>query len=147
MSSFLTFKRDYRTGDTMQGVTQGDIVYLCWPIAPSLYESQCWVHSHAPSIRSHRGTKVVFLDIQPMRASKEPDCVDIFRQNSAFTSLHLRSPVHVVPPMVEIDQWKRRKAKCECDAAFGTIFRINKYLQRGKQKLILYFSWTRQAKI
>jgi hypothetical protein len=54
-----------------------------------------WVHSHAPSIRSHRGTKVVWPDFQPMRVPEEPVCIDIFRQNPVFTSLHLKSPVHV----------------------------------------------------
>jgi hypothetical protein len=33
-----------------------------------------------------------------MRASEEPVCIDIFWQNPYFTSLHLRSPVHVAPP-------------------------------------------------
>jgi hypothetical protein len=30
--------------------------------------------------------------------SEEPVCIYHFRQNPVFTSLHLRSPVHVVPP-------------------------------------------------
>jgi hypothetical protein len=29
-------------------------------------------------------------------------CIDLFRQNSVFTSLHLKSPAHVVPPPVNI---------------------------------------------
>ncbi len=53
------------------------------------------VRSHAPSIPSHRGTKVVWPDFQPMRVPEEPVCIDIFRQNPVFTSLHLKSPVHV----------------------------------------------------
>ncbi len=53
------------------------------------------VHSHAPSIRSHRGIKVVWPDFQPMRAPEEPVCVHLFRQKPVFTSLHLKSPVHV----------------------------------------------------
>ncbi len=56
------------------------------------------VRSHAPSIQSHRGTKVVWPDIQPMRVPEEPVCIDLFRQNPVSTSLHLKSPVHVVPP-------------------------------------------------
>jgi hypothetical protein len=109
------------------------------------------VRSHAPSIQSHRGTKVVWQYFQPMRAPEEPRrwtwtgdfkcrevktgfyrnrsmqtgssgtligwktgqttfvplcdwmegawlrtpvCVDLFRQNPVFTSLHLNSPVH-----------------------------------------------------
>ncbi len=59
----------------------------------------CWVHSHAPSIRSHRGTKVVWPDFQPMRVPEEPVCVHLFRQNPVFSSLHLKSPVHVVQPL------------------------------------------------
>jgi hypothetical protein len=53
------------------------------------------VRSHAPSIQSHRGTKVVCPDFQPMRVPEEPVCFDLFRQNPVFTSLHLKSPVHV----------------------------------------------------
>ncbi len=57
--------------------------------------SQHRVHSHAPSIRSHRGIKVVWPDFQPMRVPEEPVCVHLFRQKPVFTSLHLKSPVHV----------------------------------------------------
>ncbi len=53
------------------------------------------VRSHAPSIQSHRGIKVVWPDFQPMRVPEEPVCIDLFRQNPVFTSLHLKSPVHV----------------------------------------------------
>jgi hypothetical protein len=55
--------------------------------------------SVAPSIRSHRGTKVVWPDFQPMRVPEEPVCIDLFRQNPVFTSLYLKSLVHVVPPL------------------------------------------------
>jgi hypothetical protein len=34
-----------------------------------------------------------------MRVSEEPVCNALFRQNQVFTSLHLKSPVHVVPPL------------------------------------------------
>ncbi len=57
--------------------------------------AQSWVRSHAPSIQSHRGTIVVLPDFQPMRVPAEPVCIDLFRQNPVFTSLHLNSPVHV----------------------------------------------------
>ncbi len=60
-----------------------------WPFSHSR------VHSHAPSIRSHRGIKVVWPDFQPMRVPEEPVCVHLFRQKPVFTSLHLKSPVHV----------------------------------------------------
>ncbi len=53
------------------------------------------VRSHAPSIQSHRGTKVVWPDFQPMRVLEEPVCIELFRQNPVFTSLHFKSPVHV----------------------------------------------------
>ncbi len=53
------------------------------------------MHSHAPSIRSHRGIKVVWPDFQPMRVPEEPVCVRLFRRKPVFTSLHLKSPVHV----------------------------------------------------
>ncbi len=33
-----------------------------------------------------------------MRVPEEPVCIHLYRQNLVFTSLHLRSPVHVVPP-------------------------------------------------
>jgi hypothetical protein len=32
-----------------------------------------------------------------MRVPEEPVCIDLFRQNPVFTSLHLKYPVHVVP--------------------------------------------------
>jgi hypothetical protein len=35
-----------------------------------------------------------------MRVPEEPVCIDLFRQNPVFTSLHLKYPVHVVPPQV-----------------------------------------------
>ncbi len=62
------------------------------------------VQSHAPSIRSHRGTKVFSPDFQPMRVSEDPVCIDtgIFRQNPVFTSLHSRSPWHVAPPLYSV---------------------------------------------
>jgi hypothetical protein len=37
-----------------------------------------------------------------MRVSEEAVFMDIFRKNPVFTSLHLRSPVHVVPPLSHI---------------------------------------------
>jgi hypothetical protein len=30
---------------------------------------------------------------------EEQVCIDLFRQNPVFTSLHFKSPVHVVPPL------------------------------------------------
>ncbi len=79
------------------------LVYCCPSTVPSLWPpppsppSQCtvciyrqcvtwgWgvemyrVRSHAPSIRSHRGTKVVWPDFQPMRVPEEPVCIELFR--------------------------------------------------------------------
>ncbi len=40
-----------------------------------------------------------FPDFQPTRVSEEQVCIHLFRQNPVFTSVHLRSPVHVVPPL------------------------------------------------
>ncbi len=37
-----------------------------------------------------------------MKVSEEPVCVHLFRQKSVFTSLHLKSPVHVVPPLSSV---------------------------------------------
>jgi hypothetical protein len=34
-----------------------------------------------------------------MRVPEEPVCINLFRQTPVFTSLHLKSPVHVVPPL------------------------------------------------
>ncbi len=62
---------------------------------PSLIIPALRVHSHAPSIRSHRGIQVVWPDFQPMRVQEEPVCVHLVRQKPVFTSLHLKSPVHV----------------------------------------------------
>ncbi len=36
-----------------------------------------------------------------MRVSEEPVCIDLLQQNQVFTSLHLRSLVHVVPPLIK----------------------------------------------
>jgi hypothetical protein len=58
-----------------------------------------WVCSHAPSIPSHRGTKVVWPDFQPMRVPEEPVCIDLFWQKPVITSLHLKYPVLVAPPL------------------------------------------------
>jgi hypothetical protein len=43
---------------------------------------------------------MVFPDFQPMRVSEELVCIYLFWQNPVFTSLHLRSPVRVVPPLI-----------------------------------------------
>jgi hypothetical protein len=42
---------------------------------------------------------MVVPDFQPTRVSEEPVCINLFLQNPVFTSLHLRYPVHVVPPL------------------------------------------------
>ncbi len=55
-----------------------------------------------PFIRSYRGTNVVWSDFQPMRVPVEPVCHDLFRQNPVFTSLHLKSPVRVVQPLMSL---------------------------------------------
>jgi hypothetical protein len=34
-----------------------------------------------------------------MRVPEEPVCIDLFRENPVFTSLHLKYPVHVIPPL------------------------------------------------
>ncbi len=62
--------------------------------APTLYR----VHSHDPSIPSHREKEVVWPDFQLMRVPEEPVCIHFFRQNPVFTSLHWKSLVHVVAP-------------------------------------------------
>jgi hypothetical protein len=36
-----------------------------------------------------------------MRVPEEPVCIDLFRQNPVFTSLHLKSPIHVTRPLGE----------------------------------------------
>ncbi len=60
-----------------------DIVALwlrCYDmIGDSLSLALIRVRSHAPSIRSHRGTKVIWPDFQPMRVPEEPVCIDLFR--------------------------------------------------------------------
>jgi hypothetical protein len=37
-----------------------------------------------------------------MRVPEESVCIDLFRQNQVFTSLHLKFPDHVVPPQAEV---------------------------------------------
>ena len=68
------------------------------------------------SIPSHRGTSVVFPDFQPMRVSEEPVCIYLFQQNPVFTSLHLRSPIHVVPPQAIC--WTNRQFFGSCSVSF-----------------------------
>ncbi len=53
-------------------------------VSSCLFNPECRasrVHSHAPSIRSHRGTKVVWPHFQPMRVPEEQVCIHLFRQN------------------------------------------------------------------
>ncbi len=38
-----------------------------------------------------------------MRVPEEPVCSDLFRKNPVFTSMHLKSPVHVVPHLSNND--------------------------------------------
>ncbi len=40
-----------------------------------------------------------------MRVSEETVCIHLFQQNQVFTSLHLRSHVHVVPPPIKIFEY------------------------------------------
>jgi hypothetical protein len=40
---------------------------------------------------------VLFPDFQPMKVSEKPVCIYLFRHNTVFTSLRMRSPVRVVP--------------------------------------------------
>ncbi len=72
------------------------------------------VHSHAPSIRSHRGIKVVWPDFQPMRVAEEPVCVHLFRQKPVFTSLHLKSPVHGHRLCTPYELFNRIDTKSKC---------------------------------
>ncbi len=51
------------------------------------------VHGHTSSIGSG-----VWPDFQPMRVREEPVCILLFQQNPVFTTLHFKSPIHVVPP-------------------------------------------------
>ncbi len=69
------------------------------------------VRSHAPSIQSHRGTKVVWPDFQPMRVPEELVCIDIFRKNPVFTSLLLKISRSCPPPQYE-KVLTRRIAEC-----------------------------------
>ncbi len=41
-----------------------------------------------------------FDQISSQWASQKPVCIDLFRQNPVFTSLHLKYPVRVVPPQI-----------------------------------------------
>jgi len=43
----------------------------------SRIQSRSRVRSHAPSIQSHRGTKGVWPDFQPMRVPEEPVCIHL----------------------------------------------------------------------
>jgi hypothetical protein len=84
------------------------------------------------SIWSHRGAKVVSPDFQPMRVSEEPVCIDIFRQNPVFTSLHLRYPVHVVPPRHSV-QFGSKLEKNVCGESHIFLVRI--------YRIMFYLPW------
>ncbi len=67
-----------------------DDLWECWEAAslvlgphtgPNLVNLHKYTESISPSIRSNRGTKVVFPVFQPMRVSEEPVCIYLFRQN------------------------------------------------------------------
>ncbi len=50
------------------------------------------------------------LDPEPdPRVSEEPVYIHLFRQNPVFTSLHLRFPVHVVPPQGASESGSRKE--------------------------------------
>jgi hypothetical protein len=70
----------------------------------SLWELAFRVYSHAPSILSHWGTKVIWPDFQPMRVPEEPVWTDLFRQTPVFTSLHLK-----YPSLSEVNQCTERR--------------------------------------
>jgi len=42
-----------------------------------------------------------------MRVPEEPVYIHLFRQNPVFTSLHLKSPVYVVPSLIFKFQWRQ----------------------------------------
>ncbi len=69
------------------------------------------VRSHAPSIRSYGGTKVVWPDFQPMRASEEPVYIDLFRQNpESVATLPPFSPIEGQKWFDQISsQWESQK--------------------------------------
>jgi hypothetical protein len=50
-----------------------------------------------PPIGPIEGQIWVFPDFQTTKVSEEPVCIEIFRHNPVITSLHLRSPIHVLP--------------------------------------------------
>jgi hypothetical protein len=58
-----------------------------------------------------------------MRAPEEPVCIDIFRQNPVFTSLHLKSPVHVHRLWSQLDI----PAICVSISAAVTLKRLSTY--------------------
>jgi len=84
------------------------------------------VHSHAPSIRSHRGTKGVWPDFQPMRVPEVPVCIHLFRQNPVFTSLHLKS---------------RLRSQQACSANSIQKSSLGKTFPTENLNLIVMFSW------
>jgi hypothetical protein len=48
---------------------------------------------------------------------EEPVCIHLFRQNPVFNSLHLKSPVHVVPPL--------EKKKCVHLYRYRTVYSLS----------------------
>ncbi len=60
-----------------------------------------------------------------MRVSEEPVCIQLLRQNPVFTSLHLKTPVHVVPPQ-SICSLAGQEVKGEGRISCDTIIQISR---------------------
>jgi hypothetical protein len=93
----------YRPLQCDQGAANPAILYTAIRFVSTIvlhfaFAPASWIYMGHSLKRDIR--KCFFPDSQPMRVSEEPVCIDHFRQNPVFSSLHLRSPVHVVPPLV-----------------------------------------------
>jgi hypothetical protein len=61
-----------------------------------------------------------------MRVPEKPACIHFFRQNPVFTTLHLKSPVHVVPPPYVV---------CRGDISIAVVSLIPGKIKDGKKKI------------
>jgi hypothetical protein len=66
------------------------------PYTKFLFEYSLW-QSQSFSLNTVSGRQTV---------PEEPVCIDLFRQNPVLTSLHLKHPVHVLPPLVPLSRKK-----------------------------------------
>jgi hypothetical protein len=73
-------------------------ILTAWPNFSIMMECTPESEATLPPFGPIEGQKWFDQISSQLRVPVEPVCIDLFRQNLVFTSLHLKSPVHVVQP-------------------------------------------------